>query len=380
MVAHASGRRCAARPRIGRRRAHPRRASLSDAQRDTLRRLEREVREARDADAAAGNPDAQRAAEGAIASAAQASAALARAMRESPPNARLREREATLRERVREAQARLHALPCPDRRAALVDCERRLLAFKRTVGLDALEAEFGRRNAQRGNIAVRAGALYEARVVPLVDTVIAGRLASRAGIAREQLVVFASARFFNCDGATEMDFVLAHDRGAPSGDTAHAVTVLGIVEVKRAIDDIGIGFDHRLRDLRSFRLHGVDHRPMRRGGTDYRFTSASFDLLLGGDDEIRRDRLFFITRPAKRLAGMHSRAWQQLLGRVKLDMARGRYSDDDRYFDELRDRASRLTCGTTPAQAILCAYAQTPALRDNILYAPDSPPAEAPFA
>jgi hypothetical protein len=354
------------------------RVRVRDLRRDhpELRRLEREERHAREADAASPEYDRLVRLERELAGTHRAVAGLSAALAGAAPEQRdaLRRKLGAFgetRQRLEQEQETLTASSPP--RQALRRLREELHRLRAAIGLDAEEARLEELQRQRGRRSGHSGASFEERAVALTRDFIVPDVVRRPGDDRLRLlrgVTLAAAR-------VELDQLLVRTRpGRP-------VEVLAVVEVKRNVNDLAHGFRLRRENLAwltgardydpgayrtaRFRDGHFDREALHeQEGEIFRFDPTSFR-------RFRRDetpdgvpgRLYFVTRPGS-LWGVSTAALARIQARV---------ADDERwqpgsgaYLGRLLDWCRSLA---EPVESpdVLDLYASTPRRGRQVLLA-----------
>jgi hypothetical protein len=212
------------------RRAHPQ-----------VRRLERELRLAAEADAASPHSARLRELDNELGNAAKAIDGLSRAIEEAPPQTQpaLRDKLATFRDKLTSLEAeRAELVRSSPERQTLLRLTAVLDSLRREIGLDREEARLRQLLTERGRRSGRSGESFESRsaavtrdhILPEWESAEADDLRVLRG------VTLGAAR-------TEFDQLVVR---VPGG--GQPVEVLAVVEAKRNVNDLAHGFARRQED------------------------------------------------------------------------------------------------------------------------------------
>ncbi|OJH37731.1 hypothetical protein [Cystobacter ferrugineus] len=220
----------------------------------------------------------------------------------------------------------IHASPA---RRELLRVRAELERLRSSLGLDRAEAELAELSRDQGLRSGQAGQSFEQQVLPLTWRFIVPDLLRRGDVARLRVlrgVGLGAAR-------TEIDQLIIRQPRRPG----QPVEVLGMVEVKRNLNDLAHGFRHRQENLAWFKGEAAHYDP-----SLYRtryFRSGHFDREAVHEEEgerfvfsrgsfrhFRREpgiglflrRLYFITRGGT-LNGVSTMALARIRHRVATD-------------------------------------------------------------
>jgi hypothetical protein len=280
------------------------------------------------------------------------------------------------RERLRREQAELERAS-PERREARRVREE-LERLRREVGLDREEARLRALLEERGQRSGRSGAAFEVQALELTRRHLVPELAHAVGLADGRVHVLTRVTL----GAArvELDQVVVR---AP----AHAapVEVLGVVEVKRNVNDVARGFRLRQENLawltgaetgydaqryrtRRYTTGRFDRGAVhRQDGVDYVFTTESFRRFAAEPcTGAPLDGLCFVTR-AGPLWGLDSAALGRVAFRVATDEAW--QPDDEAYLGRLLQWCRSLAA-ELEAPDVVRRYAAAGAAAERFLIVP----------
>ena len=245
------------------------------------------------------------------------------------------------REALAVAQAELGQLEAGNAAwAALQEAKQALAAAEEGVGLSdalSLSKAVGRQSGQQRS---SRGRSFESSAEGAIRELLVPRVAAREGLDEGEILVERGLTLGmgGPGGSTgEMDYCLCvrDDPGSPS------VRALLVVEIKKNAEDIGVAFAKYQRTL-AWLARDAEHYDAKewkcRAHPDGVFRGAEHGALRFGEDSFaglwsRRDResglltdgLAFVTRPAKRLVDMSSKAIATVESRVSRDLS----FDDD---------------------------------------------------
>jgi hypothetical protein len=346
------------------RRAHP-----------ELDRLEAEAQRAAAADAASPQADRLRRLERELGNARKALAGLAAALEAADSDKR-----PALAARLEQFRARRQALEGEQAALTLASLSRgpllragaELDRLRAAVGLDREEVRLAELLTRRGRGSGRAGESFEETALALTRREILPELPGDGPVRVLTGVTLGAAR-------VEFDQLVVRPTGGGG-----PVEVLAAVEVKRNVNDLAHGFRRRQEDLawltgaaagydpalyrtRRFRRGHFDREAVhRQGGEAFPFTPGSFrHFRRDPDTGLVLGRLYFVTRPGP-LWGVSGAALNRVAARVAADP---RWAPDDAAYLGKLLAWCRSLAGAVESPDVLRLYAATPERARHVLLA-----------